>query len=155
MLDDAIKNARNISNNIMPGSLKNNGLEISLRSYCDKINASGKIKIELTTHNLKKHYSDTLEITLFRVLTEMINNSLKHSGASKIHISFIEENKQIFVTYSDNGKGFDYAAVSESNEKGMGLNNIISRIDSIGGKCTMESSPGKGFFAKIVLDTEN
>ena len=155
MLDDAIKNARNISNNIMPGSLKNNGLEISLRSYCDKINASGKIKIELTTHNLKKHYSDTLEITLFRVLTEMINNSLKHSGASKIHISFIEENKQIFVTYSDNGKGFDYAAVSESNEKGMGLNNIINRIDSIGGKCTMESSPGKGFFAKIVLDTEN
>ena len=152
MLDDAISNARNISNNIMPSSLKNNGLEITLKSYCDKINASGKISIDLRAINLKKHYSDTIEITLFRVLTEMINNSLKHSGASKIHISFTEKNSKIFVTYSDNGKGFDYATINEAREKGMGLNNIKNRIDSLGGKCNIESSLGKGYIAKIVLD---
>ncbi|RLD51195.1 MAG: hypothetical protein DRJ05_18675 [Bacteroidetes bacterium] len=152
MLDDAIGNARNISNNIMPSSLKNNGLEITLKSYCDKINASGKIKIALKSTNLQKHHKDTIEITLFRVLTEMINNTLKHSGASQVEIALTENQNNISITYKDNGKGFDIASVKKLPKKGMGLNNIYNRVNSIGGTCTIESSVGNGFFSIVEIE---
>jgi signal transduction histidine kinase len=153
MLDDAIANARNISNNIMPGALKNNGLEIALKSYCDKINASGKIKIILKSDKLEKHYKETIEITLFRVLAEMINNTLKHSGAKQININITGTSGKISVFYTDNGNGFDYGSIQKLPKKGMGLNNIKSRINSIGGKCTIESSKGKGFQSRIEVVT--
>lgn len=149
LLDDAIANARNISNNIMPAALKNNGLEVAIRSFCDKINSSGNIKIDVQSINFKKHYKNTVEITIYRILTEMINNTLKHAEATRIDISLTEKTNKLFVTYKDNGKGFDYGSIIGSPEKGMGLDNTISRINSIGGKCTIESKKGKGFFAGI------
>lgn len=152
LLDDAIANARNISNNIMPAALKNNGLEIAIRSFCDKINSSGNIKIEVQSINFKKHHKNTLEVSLYRILTEMVNNTLKHAEATEVNISLTEKANKLFVTYTDNGKGFDYEAMLNSEEKGMGLDNTISRINSIGGICTIKSSVGKGYFANIKLD---
>jgi len=149
ILDDAITNARNISNNIMPAALKNNGLENALRSFCDKINSSGNIQIEVESINFKKHHKNTVEITLYRILTEMINNTLKHAEASLVKISLSENNNKIFITYKDNGKGFDYQLMLNSPDKGMGLDNAISRINSIDGTCIVESEVGKGFFAEI------
>ncbi len=155
MLDDAIANARNISNNIMPAALKNNGLEIAIRSFSDKINASGTIKIDVQTVNFKKHYKSTIEITLYRILTEMINNTLKHAEASEVNISLTENNNKLLVTYNDDGKGFEYEAVIKSSEKGMGLDNTISRINSIGGSCSINSKTGKGFSANIEVSIKN
>jgi len=152
LLDDAITNARNISNNIMPAALKNNGLEIAVKSFCDKINSSGNIKIEVESINFKKHYKNTVEITLYRILTEMINNTLKHAESSLVKISLSENNNKIFITYKDNGKGFDYQLMLNSPDKGMGLDNAISRINSIDGTCIVESEVGKGFFAEIEVN---
>ncbi|RLD80543.1 MAG: hypothetical protein DRJ10_07270 [Bacteroidetes bacterium] len=155
MLDDAIANARNISNNIMPAALKNNGLEIAIRSFSDKINSSGNLKIDVQSVNFKKHYKSTIEITIYRILTEMINNTIKHAEATLVNISLIEKNKTLLVTYYDNGKGFDYDAMIKSSEKGMGLDNTISRINSISGTCSINSKVGEGFFAKIEVSTNN
>jgi len=151
MLDEAIKNARNISNNIMPASLKKNGLEYALQSFCDKINSSGKINITLSSINFNNRLKSTYEINLFRILTELINNTLKHAGASKIEISFTVKGNKLFVTYKDNGKGFNYEKTMSSNKKGLGLNNTLNRIQSMGGKCEIKSSEGGGFFAGIEL----
>ena len=151
MLDDAIANARNISNNIMPAALKNNGLEVAIKSFCDKINASGNIKIDVQSISFKKHYKNTIEITIYRILTEMINNTLKHAEATSISISLAQKANKLFITYKDNGKGFDYESMLNSTKKGMGLDNTISRINSIGGHCTIKSSAGNGFFAGIEL----
>ena len=155
MLDDAIANARNISNNIMPAALKNNGLEIAIRSFSDKINSSGNLKIAVKSVNFKKHYKNTIEITIYRILTEMINNTIKHAEATLVNISLTEKDDKLFVTYNDNGKGFDYEAMIKSTEKGMGLDNTISRINSISGLCSINSKIGKGFFAKIEVSLNN
>jgi signal transduction histidine kinase len=151
MLDEAIANTRNISNNIMPAALKNDGLLLTLRSFCDKINASGKIKIKISSINFDKRLKSANEISLYRVLTEMINNTLKHAAANEINIDFTIKENKLFVTYRDNGKGFDYEGVMNTGSKGQGLHNTLSRINSIGGKFTIKSKEGKGFFAGIEI----
>lgn len=152
MLDEAIKNARNISNNIMPAALKKNGLEYTLRSFCDKINLSGKINITISSVNFNNRLNDTYEINLFRILTELINNTLKHAMASKIKIGFTVKGNKLFVTYKDNGKGFNYEKTMASNKKGLGLINTFNRIKSMDGKYELKSSEGSGFFVGIELN---
>jgi signal transduction histidine kinase len=149
MVDEAITNARNISNNIMPAALKRNGLVDTLKSFSEKINISGNISIKVKSENTKKHYKSTTEITLYRILTEMINNTLKHANASLISISLIQENNYLHITYSDDGIGFDYDKMIRSSQKGSGLDNTISRVNSVGGTCTISSKTGKGFNASI------
>ena len=149
MLDDAIQNVRNISNNIMPAALKRDGLALTLRSFCDKINASGKIKIKPSFINFKSRLQTAKEISLYRVLTELINNTLKHANATEIRITFTVKGQNLFITYRDNGCGFDYEKMIKSDKKGLGLNNILSRIKSIDGVCTIKSRDSGGFFAGI------
>ncbi len=149
MLDDAISNARNISNNIMPASLKNNGLIAAIKSQADKINSTGKISIGIETLKVKDSYGTLVDLTLFRVITEMINNTLKHADATKINISLVQKDDLLHITYTDNGKGFDFRETINSKDKGLGLDNTISRIASIGGNCNIESDEGKGFKATI------
>lgn len=155
MLDDAIANARNISNNIMPAALKNNGLVAAIKSYSDKINSTGNLKIKVDTSNLQKSYGTTIELTVFRVITEMINNTLKHGDASEVNITMLQEQSKLQIHYNDNGVGFDFEKTIKSNKKGLGLDNIVSRVISIGGKCNMNSSPGNGFEAIIEIELEN
>ncbi|NOX86599.1 MAG: tetratricopeptide repeat protein [Chlorobi bacterium] len=149
LLDEAIKNARNISNNIMPAVLKNNGLNAAIRSFSDKINASGKVRITIHPANQNKRHKPTIEITLYRIITELINNTLKHAEATNIEILMTEKNNKLFMTYRDDGKGFDYKKMDKSGKKGMGFENIKSRLGSINGKYTFNTAPGKGFFAGI------
>lgn len=151
ILDDAIENTRSISNNIMPAALKTSGLEAAIRSHGDKINSSGNIKVDIKSVNFSKHHKSSIEISLYRIITEMINNSLKHSKAGNINIILTEKNQRIFITYTDDGIGFDYEKVRSSKQGGMGLDNMISRIQSIGGSCSIESSEGKGFHAALEL----
>jgi len=152
LLDDAIANARNISNNIMPASLKENGLEFALKTACDKINSSGSLKVDFKSINFKKQYKNIIDITLFRVLTEMLNNTIKHAEASNVNIVLSEKNKKIIISYVDDGKGFDYKSMMFSKERGMGLDNMKSRVNSIDGVCKIVSSKGKGFSAMIEVN---
>jgi len=152
LLDEAITNARTIAHNIMPASIKENGLEFSLRSLVDKINSSGQISVNFTTSGIRQHYQEIIELSVYRVLTEMINNTLKHAEATTIEISLIEKNKKLYINYKDNGIGFDYNQTIETGQKGLGLKNILSRIKMIGGTHRITSSKGKGFTAFIMLD---
>ena len=152
LLDEAITNARSIAHNIMPASIKENGLEFSLRSLVEKINASGQIAIKFNTSGLQQHYEEVIELSVYRVLTEMINNTLKHAEASSVSISLLEKNNKLLVNYKDNGKGFDYKTTLASGKRGLGLKNILSRIGMMGGKHLITSEKGMGFSAFIELD---
>ncbi len=151
LLDETIGNARSISHKIMPASIKEQGLEYALRSLIEKINASGKIVIEFETVGVQKHYEEMTELSIYRMLLEMINNTLKHANASKIEISLIHTNNNLYLTYSDNGVGFDIKDALHSSQEGIGLTNILSRIEIIGGKYHLNSQPGKGFTADIEI----
>ncbi len=152
LLDEAVDNARTISHNIMPASIRENGLIYSLRSFIDKINSSGKITINFSTDGLRERYEWLLELALYRMLTEMINNTLKHASASIVEIDLMEKNNSLVISYVDNGKGFDYDSMINSGEGGLGLKNILNRIRLIGGKHDIKSKKGEGFSATIEVE---
>jgi signal transduction histidine kinase len=97
-----------------------------------------------------ERFDANIEVVLYRVVCELVNNSLKHSACERIIIVVNKIGKNIVIDYSDNGKGFNLAEVESV---GMGLSNIKSRISSLGGKIRFESKPGNGMLAHIEVST--
>jgi PAS domain S-box-containing protein len=147
-INDAFSSIKEISNNLSPHILHNFGLISALQTFIDRITEIKKIKIELD-HNFKKRFNENTETTLYRVVIELINNTIKHAMASSISITLNKE-KNIHLHYEDDGKGFDYMQVIKS-KKGMGLFNMRNRIESINGEVYITSSPGKGMKVNILI----
>ena len=96
--------------------------------------------------------SDTeKEVVVYRAACELISNSIRHSGASRIEIDLNKHEKFITLQFSDNGRGFDTSAVLLEDSKGMGLSNIETRVRSADGVFILESTPGKGTSALIKI----
>ena len=91
---------------------------------------------------------------IYRIITELINNSIKHSGADQIRIEFKKVGKILNVEYSDNGTGFSLEKVLKEGQ-GIGLKNVISRVSSLKGKVRFESSENQGFKAGIKIGIKN
>ena len=144
LIDDAIKNTRMIASNLMPGVLNDYGLVNALDTFCGKLKKTGAINVEVRSDLKDKKYPAVIEITLYRVVLELINNALKHAKANNIIVEISELDKNIIVKYNDDGKGFDFEKTKNDPLKGLGLNNIINRINSINGKCVFKSAEGKG-----------
>jgi two-component system, NarL family, sensor kinase len=144
LIDEAIKNTRSIANNLMPGILNDYGLVTAVDTFCIKLKKSGSINISLLSDKKDQRYHPAIEITLYRVILEMINNTIKHAHATNISIDINDNDKMISVKYEDDGRGFDLERIMHDPKKGMGLNNIQNRVKSIGGSCTMVSEDGKG-----------
>lgn len=152
IVDDAIGQTRSIANNLTPGVLNDFGLEKALVSHITKINAIGKSTINLKIlSGLKKVESD-VSLAVFRVVSELINNSLKHAECSLINISIEIKRNILFLFYKDNGKGFEIKLTKYDgvNYK-FGLGSIQNRINSLNGNVTFESKRGEGLTVKIYL----
>ncbi|GHV02352.1 hypothetical protein FACS1894159_11130 [Bacteroidia bacterium] len=149
MIDEAIRSLREISNNLSPHTLKDFGLYRAIDSYIRRSRSIGGVKIAFNSNLGAQRFDRNVEIILFRVVSELITNSLKHSGASQITLSLYELEGGIRLAYTDNGKGFDPEA---STGTGMGLSNIHSRIGSIKGNVKIAGRPGHGMTADIALD---
>jgi signal transduction histidine kinase len=80
-----------------------------------------------------RRLASNIEIVVYRVLLELINNSLTHSGGNEINIELLLEKNSFVILYEDNGTGFDIDKVLTDNSKGIGLRNIFSRLNSIHG----------------------
>jgi signal transduction histidine kinase len=148
-INEAISSLKEISNNLSPHILDNFGLASAIRSFTNKIDQTGKIKIEFRSNIREKRYPGNTEVILYRAICELINNTLKHSKAKKILISLDEEDGKLKVLYQDDGKGFDYNLVLLNETGGMGLPNIRSRINSINGNFAVDSLPGEGVVVTI------
>jgi len=151
LVDDAGKNAKEIAVNIRPHDLAHFGLAISLQNFTDKLNSIGTINVRLNTNNFEIKLNEDIELNIFRLINELVNNTLKYAYAKDIEIELFEENKNIIVKYSDNGKGFDYEKIMKTRKKGTGLDNIINRTKLIGGNVEINSKPNKGMTAKISI----
>ena len=92
------------------------------------------------------------EVVMYRAACELINNSIRHSGASRIEIDLNKLEKFITLQFSDNGRGFDMEFLNtDDNTRGMGLSNIDTRVKSVDGVFILESNPGKGTSALIKM----
>lgn len=108
-----------------------------------------RIKILFGTNLGGQRYDTDVEVVLYRVICELINNSLKHSQCSKIRLSLQYIDSEIRLNYSDNGVGFN---PQEMVDCGMGLSNISSRVNSLNGTFEIESEQHKGMSATISIN---
>lgn len=148
-INEAISSLKEISNNLSPHILDNFGLASAIRSFTNKIDQTGKIKIEFRSNIHEKRYPGNTEVILYRAICELITNTLKHAKAKKILISLDEEDDKLKVLYQDDGRGFDYKQVLLNETGGMGLPNIRSRINSINGNFAVDSLAGEGVVVTI------
>lgn len=150
IIDKIVKDVRNISHNLSPTTLRYYGLAAAISEHCTIINQSGKLEITLTDN--ANEVLDKLPLpaatALYRVTEELINNTIKHSGASKAGITFSANGETLVIKYADNGKGLQVEA--SQAQKGMGLQNIESRLLNINATFTLEPYQGKGF--NITID---
>ena len=149
VIDEAIKSIREISNNLSPHILNNFGLNKAMRNFINKINLSDSIKISFVSNIEGERFESNTEVVLYRVICELINNTLKHAEATSIRISLEKQQDMITCHYKDNGKGFDTNEISLTSHSGMGYSNMLTRINSLNGSFNMEAEPGKGTQAII------
>lgn len=150
VIDEAIRSLREISNNLSPQVLNNFGLERGISNFINKNPQLRTIDMRFDTNLRKERFNHDIEVILYRVVCELINNSLKHSGCTRIELDLRHVYDRIYLTYNDNGCGFDTRAVADC---GMGMSNITSRINSLGGIIDITSRPNAGMAASIIVST--
>ncbi len=150
VINNAIADVSRISHNISPHVLENHGLTEGLNNFIAQIHCNGKFRF-ITDFDTINRFEAKKELAVYRNITELINNSLKHSGATEIHISIKKEGTKLSILYSDNGKGFHI----EHKNKGMGLTNITNRMESIHGKVSFISNPEEGMQAQLTLNIKD
>jgi signal transduction histidine kinase len=140
LIDKSCIELRNISHNMIPIGIEQFGLIQSLQLIFKKINNSGKTIFYLDTYNLNERFNRELELSLYRITLELINNIIKHSNAKNATIQLIKNDDSITLMVVDDGIGFDSNKIKE----GMGLHNIKSRVDVFNGKLTIDTQPERG-----------
>jgi PAS domain S-box-containing protein len=150
-LDHAIKTTKEIANNLSPHILQRFGLINAITSYIECLKETTSIEFALHS-NLNERLKANIETVLYRTVLECINNAVKHSKAKKIIIKFNRNAKHLEITINDNGVGFDAGKELKAGQ-GMGLFNIQSRINHIGGKFKLTSNLGFGTNINIYLST--
>lgn len=151
VIDEAIRSLREISNNLSPHVLNDFGLARGVQNFIDKSAAMHDAKIRFTTNLRTERYDTDIEVILYRVICELINNSLKHAACTSINLSLSQNGSELALDYTDDGRGFNPQAMMDC---GMGLSNIASRINSLGGTFDISSSKGKGMRAAIRVNTQ-
>lgn len=150
LLNESMQSVKEISNNLSPHILRNFGLTEAVKSFTGNIKTDIKIDIQCIC-DLTKRYDELIEVTLYRVIIELIHNSLKHSDASEVMVLIEETDNVLRVAFHDNGKGFDYAETTKESG-GFGLLNIQSRIHSLGGTIGFETGKDKGVKVNIMIN---
>jgi signal transduction histidine kinase len=145
-VDHAVTAVREISNNLSPHILETFGLLKAIRSFYNSIAPVQKPELDVENCAVPPKLPKNIEVILYRILCELINNTLKHANASKINIVIFEQSETLELNYSDDGCGFD---LKRKKHQGNGLDNISSRVKSLDGKVQMHSKNNNGFFIKI------
>lgn len=140
LLDKAVEEVRQISHNLVSGILMKFGLAPALRDLCATIDGTGQLKTSLSIFGLDDRIENTIEIAVYRIIQELLSNTMKHAKASEVTISLTRLNNHLNIMVEDNGKGFDTQTISG----GIGLKNIRSRVEKLSGKINFDSVIGRG-----------
>jgi signal transduction histidine kinase len=148
LIDESCKEVRNVSHNIMPNALIKLGLGDAVKDFKEKIE-NKKLRVTLDTHGLNDRIETNVEIVVYRIIQECVNNSIKHSKANKLDIALINDNEGLHITVEDNGIGFNKNAIEDY--KGIGLRNIKTRVDYLKGELEIDTKLGKGTLVAITI----
>ncbi len=142
LLNHACQEVREISHNMMPGILDQYGLEQAIKDLCDAINPSNDIDIVFLSFGMDLILEDKVNISVYRIVQELLSNILRHSNASEVIIQINIDDGILRLTVEDNGKGFESNPLPVG--QGIGIKNIKSRVVYLLGKMEIDSSPGQG-----------
>ncbi len=153
IIDDTIQLIRNISHSLMPPTLKNFGLESAINDLFQKISGSGAINASSRFHEYKERLKGEKELIIFRIVQELINNILKHSSASFIHLTQNVHADKFYLRIHHDGRGIvqsDFDKLNKSNV-GLGLKNISSRLRVVQGNINFEKDISQTYY-KVTIE---
>jgi signal transduction histidine kinase len=141
-LDHSISELRRVSHNMMPEALIRYGLREALENYCANINISGAIKVQLQTYGMDQRLEQSVEIVLYRIVQELLNNVVRHARATQVLVQLIRKQNRFSLTVEDDGIGFDNQQANSGT--GAGMANVRARAEYLGGTVDIHSTPGQG-----------
>lgn len=153
IIDDTIQLIRNISHSLMPPTLKNFGLESAVNDLFQKISGSGSINASSRFHEYKDRLKAEKELVIFRIVQELINNILKHSSASFIHLTQNVHGDKFYLRIHHDGRGIVQADFDKLNRStvGLGLKNISSRLRVVQGNINFEKDISQTYY-KVTIE---
>jgi signal transduction histidine kinase len=148
-LDEIIGSMRRISHDLLPSTLERRGLLEAIREFINQVRNKQSVNIQLYVVK-EVSIPKEKEIHIFRMVQEIVHNTLKHANAHNLQIGFSEEGGNLLCLTKDDGKGFDKEKVL-SGSQGLGLRSLESRCEILNGIMTLDSMPGGGtnYFIKI------
>jgi signal transduction histidine kinase len=144
--DNSIVTLKEIADNLSPHLLQNFGLEKAIVTFAKQLFPSGDIIVNFNLSFNETHLSEELKSSCYRIVSELMNNSLKHAKPTIVSLEVIESHSLLTIKYKDDGCGIENFQSKISNyTKGMGFNNIFSRAKSLKGSYLVQTEPGIGF----------
>ena len=151
MLDSSIQEMRRVAHNMMPEALVKFGLDTAMNDFCNDISKSGALQISYQSIGLENEMVEqTTAITIYRIVQELINNTMKHAAAKTAIIQVTKSGSQMAITVEDDGTGFDTAILKQS--RGIGWSNIQNRVEFLKGTLDVQSEKEKGTSVHIELN---
>ena len=151
LLDEAIRATRTISFELTPGILEDFGLRIALEVLVKRIAPAG-LPVGLHLANLDQRLPPQVEIAVYRIVQELLNNVMKHARATEVEVHVAHENGRIEVSVEDNGHGFEPATLATQPLGGIGLSGVRNRVVLLGGELSIGSRLGRGTIVSFELN---
>ncbi|PCJ89362.1 MAG: hypothetical protein COA57_02385 [Flavobacteriales bacterium] len=146
ILDETSNEVRSLSHQMMPRALSEAGIVPAMEDMLDKALSNSGISFEFEHFGVNGRYGEDIELALYRITQELMNNILKHADAKKVNVQLLKNKNLLVLVVEDNGKGFNF---DENKGKGLGLMNISARVKLVNGKLNYEPGPEKGTVATV------
>jgi PAS domain S-box-containing protein len=150
LIDKAAADLRGISRSLMPSELEDFGLVKGLTQLCQQFQSTAGVQVNFQSHGPLGRYDRNVEITVYRIAQEALNNALKHARAQEINLQLTVDEDQLLLIVEDDGIGFSPEETQEQKGGGMGLNNMQARASLVGGHLSIDSVPEHG--TTVVLE---
>lgn len=152
LLTASIEQTRNLSHQLLPPILEKFGLNSAINNLAGQLTSTKALQVDLDLNHDWASFSRIDELYLFRILQELINNTLRYAEASRISIRSYREGDQAELIYSDNGKGiYNF----DSKHTGLGIQNILSRAKLLNAKIEFITEENEGFEVRLRFDIDN
>ncbi|WP_082994940.1 sensor histidine kinase [Aquimarina spinulae] len=149
LLEEAYQKIRGMAHSKNSGVIASQGLIPAVMKMARSISETNTIVLEVHNFGMEERMENSLELTIFRIIQELVTNIVKHAEATTGSIQFTKHEESLNILIEDNGKGFEFSKIEASSE-GIGLYNIEKRIEHLEGNFTIDSTPGKG--TSIIID---
>ncbi len=145
-LRHSIVDLKRMSGELLPSIIANLGLEHSLNSLRDEVAARSGMDVCLFTSGLSVHYREDVEIAIYRVVQEALNNAIKHARASRCHVNLLDDEHSLSLSIEDDGVGFDVSnkSLASKGTFSLGLHIMRERVELLGGEFSIDSEVGRG-----------